>query len=274
MSVLEFCSVRVGHGGHTILRDVSLRVAAGDLVALVGPNGAGKTTLIRLAVGLLRAGEGTVRLEGRDVRQMPGRERARHVAWLPQHDVYAEPVLVRDFVAAARYRVTERWKSSLAHADQALTRLGAGRFADRTIDTLSGGERQRVSFAALLAQEAPLLLLDEPANHLDPAYQAEIYGLIGELWRAGRGILCVTHDINVLAHAVASPSSEPDRARLVGLRGGAIDFDTALAAPDLAERLTGLFGLRFHRIVTEVGTHYIPAPAAAPDAAPQGTPAP
>src|SRR4029079_7367241 len=98
---------------------------------------------------------------------------------------------------------------------------GAAALVARRVTELSGGELRRVAFASLLAQEAPLALLDEPASYLDPARQIELYALVGRLWRSGLGVLWVTHDINALAHAVEE--GEAARARIVGLKNGQID---------------------------------------------------
>ena len=258
--VLQFANLSVEHGGRPILRDLSLVLAPGDLVVLVGPNGAGKTTLIRVAVGLVSPGRGTATLGGHTISGLRGRERAGMIAWLPQHDYVLESVRVLDFVASARFRVTERWKTSLERAEDALSRMGAVELIERTLDTLSGGERQRVSFASLLAQDTPLLLLDEPANHLDPSHQMAVLQLIEELWKDGRGILCVTHDVNWLVPLARSGPTPESEARIVGLREGRALFETTLAAPGLEAELSRLFSVRFQRVSTDAGIHYLPAP--------------
>jgi len=94
--------------------------------------------------------------------------------------------------------------------------------------------------AALLAQQTPLLLLDEPASHLDPAHQIDAYSLVGALFREGHGIVCVTHDLNLLAYA-----AEPEQIRVVGLRAGTLQFECALSAADLPRHLSELFGVEF-----------------------------
>jgi iron complex transport system ATP-binding protein len=112
-------------------------------------------------------------------------------------------------------------------------------FEAALLSELSGGERQRFAIAALLAQAARFLLVDEPANHLDPARQAETYALLGSLLDGGVGILCVTHDVNLLAHVGTTP-------RVAGLADGELCFDTTLAAEALPERLAELFGVPMH----------------------------
>lgn len=239
MTTLEFKELTVTAGGKRILDRVSFRLEQGDLLVLVGPNGAGKTTLIRSALSLTRPAGGSVEISGVPAVRYRGRERAGRIAWLPQHGVIVEPVESLELVAAARFRFDETRDRSLEAARRALDRVRAGEFARRKVTELSGGEQQRVAIAALLAQEAPLLLLDEPANHLDPAQQVEVYGLIGELWREGLGVLCITHDVNLLARAA---ERAPGRAiRVVGLATGRVAFQLAYDDPGLGDALESLF---------------------------------
>ena len=258
MSSLVLDGVRVVRGSATLLDGVSLTVRRGELVALVGPNGAGKTTLLRAGLGLLPLAAGRVTLGDADVTRQRPRERAAIAAWLPQHALAtSEPLPARELVAAARYRFAEAPAVSLHAADTALARVGASAFAGRDVQALSGGERQRVAVATLLAQETPLLLLDEPATHLDPARQAEVYALLGTLWRDdGLGILCVTHDLNVLAHL-----GRADAVRVVGLAGGRVHFECPYAAPDLPERLAELFGVPMEALAA--GRHRVIVPRVA-----------
>jgi iron complex transport system ATP-binding protein len=237
--MLELQHVTLRQGPHTLLDDISLRMSPSDFIAVVGPNGAGKSTLLRVALGLLPITSGTVRLGGRPIHRIPARERAARLAWLPQRINVAEPIPVIELVAAARYRFRESHAASLEAARSALSKVQALAFASREYTRLSGGEQQRVAIAALLAQEPLLLLLDEPASYLDPAQQIEFYRLIGRLWRAGLGILCVTHDVNILSHAVQP--EEAGRLQVVGLESGSFRFTTPYNAPKLGEQLGELF---------------------------------
>lgn len=239
---LSFHNVGVEISGKRLLQDVSMRVAEGEFVALLGPNGAGKTTLIRAALGLLPA-SGEVLLNGRPARQFGGRERAGILAWLPQQALVTEALSVLDLVAGARFRFRESRSNAESAARDALRQAGAEAFADRIMSTLSGGEQQRVAVAALLAQEAPLLLLDEPANHLDPAHQVSLYRLFGELWRAGRGVLCISHDVNLLSHV-----GDAAAVRVVGLAQGHVRFETPYTDPELPGKLGEIFGMHFESV--------------------------
>lgn len=241
--MLRFEDVSVRAGKCLLLDRVRLELGPGEFVALVGPNGAGKTTLLRTALALLRPESGRVSAAGVDVAELAPRARAAKLAFLPQNATLDEAVTALELVIAARYRFGEGRERAHSEARRALERVGAAEFSERLVTRLSGGERQRVAIAAVLAQEAPLLLLDEPANHLDPAQQIDAYRLMGGLWRAGLGILCVTHEVNLLAHV-----GEAAHVRVVGLAAGQLRFDLALDRPELPERLGELFGLELTSI--------------------------
>ena len=243
--MLELHNITVAAHHATLLNGVSLAIGAGEFVALVGPNGAGKTSLIKAALGILPLGSGEAKLGGRPVRSLSGRERAAMAAWLPQHSAVTEDLTALELVAAARYRFHEGRATALDASRSALKKAGAAAFEARIVTRLSGGEQQRVAFACLLAQEAPLLLLDEPANHLDPAQQIALYALIGEMWRDGHGILCITHDVNLLSFATRSREHE---CRVLGLNQGAIAFEARLDAPELGAHLSGLFGVHLDAV--------------------------
>ena len=236
-SGLALHDVSIRAGERALVEHVSLTLEPGRFVALVGPNGAGKTTLLRAALGLVPLANGSVRVNGRELSSLDARARAAELAWLPQQSSPTEPLPAIEAVMAARYRFQETAVATRRAAERALERVGLAAHALTPITRLSGGERQRVAVAALLAQQAHLLLLDEPANHLDPAQQAEIYTLLGTLLADGAGILCVTHDVNLLAYVQDSP-------RVLGLAGGAVRFDVDFHAAELPARLSELFGVR------------------------------
>lgn len=275
-AALELDGVSVMAGGRALLSQVSLRVQPGELVALLGKNGAGKSTLLKAALGLQPISAGQVRAGGQSVARLRGRQRAAQLAWLPQHFAVQEAFTAEELTAAARFRFDEGRGASLAAARRVLERAGVGELAQRVVSSLSGGERQRVALAVLLAQEAPLLLMDEPANHLDPAQQLAMYRLIGELWREGHGILCVTHDPNLLGHVLTSPddAAEQARVRVVGMEAGAVLFERALSAEDLPAQLSRLFGLRIARVQHEGATFFASLPAVAAAAPMSPTPRP
>ena len=241
--------VSVIERGRALLRDVSLELGAGDFVVLVGPNGAGKSTLMRAALGVLPSASGRVTLGDTPVRSLSGRDRAARVSWMPQRTAFHDPQEVLDFVAGARFRFNETVTTARQAAAKSLGRVDAAVFAERDLSTLSGGEQQRVALAALLAQEAPLLMLDEPAAHLDPRQQLEVHGLLVSLWQEGKGTLCATHDLNLLAHAVTL--DEAARVRVVGLRDGQVRFECRYDSHELTDHLGELFDVRMDSIVDQ-----------------------
>ncbi|MFN3835019.1 MAG: ABC transporter ATP-binding protein [Glycocaulis sp.] len=183
-----------------LVHQVSLELVRGTLTCLVGPNGAGKTTLIKLAAGILPPTRGAVRLGGEAVGTLNARERARRVSWLPQHRMSAWAMRGVDIAALGQFgqggEPYERLGArSRAAVDRALARCGATSFAHRPMIELSGGERARIHLARVLAAEAPVLLLDEPLNALDPRHQLDVMAVLREEAEAGRAVLAALHDL-------------------------------------------------------------------------------
>lgn len=198
---LEVSSLGVRLGGQEILRDVAFGVQAGTWVCAIGPNGAGKTTLIHAVAGLVPF-DGRVDLWGRELGTYPRRERARLVALVPQKPVIPEGITVAEYVLLGRtphlgILRTERKPDVLAAA-AAIEQLDLGWASERRMDSLSGGELQRAVLARALAQEAPLLLLDEPTTGLDLGHQIRVLELVDELRRAhGLTVLSTMHDLTL-----------------------------------------------------------------------------
>jgi iron complex transport system ATP-binding protein len=184
------------------LRDLSLAVATGELVGLVGPNGCGKTTLIRAVTKVVKPVIGEVRLCGDEVGALPQAEVARRVAVVPQEPVLPEAFTALDCVLMGRTPHLRLLENEGARdfdaARSAMERTGTWELARRRVDELSGGERQRVVVARALAQETPVLLLDEPTAHLDIGHQASVLGLMRALCRDERkAVLAVVHDLTL-----------------------------------------------------------------------------
>ena len=228
---LDVEGVGVRLGGQEILRDVTLEVTAGSWVCAIGPNGAGKTTLLHAVAGLVPF-EGRVGLWGRELSAYPRRERARLVALVPQQPVIPEGVTVQDYVLLGRtphlgVLGSER-RSDLVAVGQALDRLDLGWAPERRLDTLSGGELQRVVLARALAQEAPLLLLDEPTTGLDLGHQITVLELVDELRREnGLTVLSTMHDLT-LAGRFADRFALLSKGRLVSKGSRADVLDAAV----------------------------------------------
>jgi len=182
-----------------IVRDVSLQVEPGEIVALIGPNGAGKSTILKLLARVLTPTDGTVSLFGCGLQRMRARKRAQWLGYLPQQTVVDVAYTVRDIVEMGFYA---RGAASRNSSDFILAQVGLQSFADRDIRTLSGGERQRAFLGKVLAQDARILLLDEPVSGLDVGFQLDILRICRELAAEGRGILVTLHDLeHVLSYA-------------------------------------------------------------------------
>jgi iron complex transport system ATP-binding protein len=200
--VLEAASLTVTINAHAIVKDATFALKRGSLTALVGPNGAGKTTLVRALAGLIPS-DGDVRIEGRQAKQMSGRERARLLAYLPQGHVFNWPMAAAEIVALGRHPHADPFSPPTDADRQAVARAiattGIGDFAARSVLTLSGGERARVALARALATEAPILLADEPTASLDPRHQLVVMEQLRETARRGGAVLAVMHDLALAA---------------------------------------------------------------------------
>ena len=187
--------------GPRALDGVDFKLSTGELAVVIGPNGSGKSTLLRVLAGLLTCTQGEVRLHDRPIAQWSARERARRIAVVPQFLPALPDLLVSDFVLGGRYAHFQPWRQAAARdhevVRESLARCDASEIAARSMQEISGGQRQRVLLARALAQEADVLLVDEPTNSLDPEHQVRVFALLAELVRAGRSALVVTHDLNL-----------------------------------------------------------------------------
>jgi iron complex transport system ATP-binding protein len=200
---LTFETVSVRYGTRRALDEVTLSLCEGRVTGLVGPNGAGKTTLLRSALGILAPEGGTIRLFDRALSGWSDDARARAVAYLPQAAEAHWPLLARRVVALGRLPHRPAF-ARLAPADEAaiedaLARCDARALANRRMDEISAGERARVLLARALATAAPVLLVDEPAAHLDPAHQLQLMELLREEARRGTAVVVTLHDLALAA---------------------------------------------------------------------------
>lgn len=203
-ALLEVRRLTITAGRRTLVRDLSMEVRAGEMWCILGPNGAGKTLFLNTVVGLRPPAGGQICLAGKPAQQWSAPEAARLRGFLPQtlHDAFSASVL--DVVIMGRHPYLSRWAwegdAERRMALGALEAVDLVDMAERDVTTLSGGERQRVAIAALLVQEAPLLLLDEPVAHLDVHHQITILGHLGSLAAAGRrAVVFSVHDLNLAA---------------------------------------------------------------------------
>ncbi len=203
-NLLEVDHLTVAYGVRVALREVSLSLAGGELLGLVGPNGSGKTTLIRAVTGAVPPLAGRVRIAGRDAARLPVAQVARLIAVVPQNPQLPEAFTALDAVLMGRTPHLRLLQAEgpvdLEAAQRAMLATDTWALAGRPIAELSGGERQRVVVARALAQEAPVLLLDEPTAHLDIGHQAAVLALMRTLCRAeGKAVLAAVHDLTLAA---------------------------------------------------------------------------
>jgi iron complex transport system ATP-binding protein len=201
--MIEVRNISFGYEGNGVLRDVSLKLAAGRFTAILGPNGAGKSTLLNICCGSLYPQKGEALFDGRDLRRWKPRELARRRAFLPQDSQLDFPFTVQEVVLLGRaphISGSERTED-LDIVREALRITGMEPFAGRDYTTLSGGERQRVQLARVLAQawqrKDCALLLDEPVASLDPAHQHSTLALACEWARSGACVAAILHDVNL-----------------------------------------------------------------------------
>ncbi|MCU7647277.1 ABC transporter ATP-binding protein [Pseudomonas piscis] len=231
-------AVTLRHAARIISQDLSLAIPDGSFTVIVGPNACGKSTLLAALSRLLAPAKGQVVLDGKDIRQLPAREVARRLGLLPQSAMAPDGITVAELVARGRYphqSFLRQWSSEderAVLAAMAATRVDA--LAERLLDELSGGQRQRVWIAMVLAQETPILLLDEPTTYLDIVHQIELLELLAELNRQGRTIVVVLHDLNQACRYAS---------HLIALRDGAIVAQGAPARIFTEALVQEVFGL-------------------------------
>jgi len=202
--MLAATDLTVSYGKTPVLKALSAAFSPGGLTALVGPNGCGKSTLLKTLLGLLRADSGSVTLDGVPVDRIGRRALARRVAYLPQETHCPDYMTVGELVELGGHsRYGLMGGPDARDRDLFGTALETVGLADRAHDRvsrLSGGQRQRAWIAMVLAQDSDILLMDEPVNHLDMAYQYTVLDLVRALTRDhGKTVVCVLHDLNLAA---------------------------------------------------------------------------
>ena len=223
----------------TLLEGVDLHADRSQLVGLIGPNGAGKSTLLRAISGILNYREGTVRLDGDDLKSLSSRDIAAGLALIPQIAPYThgftsiELVLMGRYPHLGRFQIEGKEDDRIARDSMRLTTTE--QFADRTLDTLSGGERQRVFVSRALAQQPRVLLLDEPTSNLDVLHQLKVLDLVRKLVDDGLTAVAAIHDLNMAARYCD---------RLVLLKGGRVLAEGSPEEVLVPETIQSAFGVR------------------------------
>ncbi len=202
--MLSIQSLTVNYGSLTVLKDITLQVAPGEIVAVIGPNGAGKSTLIRAISGVLNAKAGEIVYQDQKLNALSNMERARILGVVPQAQPMAGAFTVEQTVSLGRTAYMD-WLGRARAEDRAavlwaMQQTNIEHLAQRRNASLSGGEHQRVFLARALAQKTPVLLLDEPTNHLDLQHQVNFLSLVRDLARRENlAVLMALHDLNQVA---------------------------------------------------------------------------
>lgn len=243
-------NLRLAYGDRVVVDALDFVVPTDQVTVIVGANACGKSTLLRALARLIRLRQGTVLLDGADIARLPTRQVATRLGILPQQPTAPGGITVADLVARGRHPHQKLLRAftaaDRAAIDGALTATRTAELADRAVDELSGGQRQRVWIALALAQQTPLLLLDEPTTFLDLAHQIDVLDLVAELNQAkGRTVVMVLHDLN-LACRYAD--------HLVAMKAGAIVAQGPPSDVITPQLLGEVFGLSA-QVIDDPATH-------------------
>ena len=247
VAALEISGLSLSLGGTDILKNVSFDIPRGAFLSVVGPNGAGKTTLLRCVMGVIGSWTGDVLVGGRPLDTYRRRNLARLVSYVPQSDEMVFPYTGRELVMMGRYPhlspFTRTNRADIEVVERTLEITGTSSLADRDMRTLSGGERQKVLIAGALAQEAGIMLLDEPTTFLDPRHTDEILSILADLNESGVTVVMVTHDINHAAYYADS---------VTALVNGLVAFNGSSEDLMNKEVLTAVYGKEFTQVMHPV----------------------
>lgn len=240
MSRLAAQNVTLAYDQRVIAENLSVDIPDHSFTVIVGPNACGKSTLLRALSRMLKPQAGSVLLDGSSISSQPAKQVARTLGLLPQSSIAPDGITVADLVARGRYPhqgLLRQWSDEDERVvEESMAATGVGELAERYVDELSGGQRQRVWIAMALAQQTPLLLLDEPTTYLDIQHQIEVLDLCAQLHEEqGRTLVAVLHDLN---HAARYAS------HIIALRAGEVVAEGTPAEVVTAPLVEKVFNLK------------------------------
>lgn len=245
--MIRFEDVCAGYGGREILHGINCELETGKLTAVIGPNGSGKSTLLKTVMGQTRLIRGKIFVEEKDRKQLSSRDAAQKIAYLPQYrsdsNITVERLVLHGrfpYLSCPRHYTAQDMEKAVSSLEQ----MGIVQLRHRVVSELSGGEKQKVYLAMALAQEAPVLLLDEPSTFLDISCQLELLHLLRGLKEEGKTVIMVLHELNwALQYADC----------LLLMQGGELCQYGTVEELLIGGRLEQVFGLRLHRLKDEEG---------------------
>lgn len=248
--MLEVKSLSAGYSDTHVLEHVDFRIPSGKVTVILGPNGCGKSTLLKALCGIIPADSGQVVLDGENILTLPQRQLAQRVAYLAQSrqipDITVERLVLHGRFPYLGYPRRYR-KEDYAIADAAMKTMGVAELADELVQNLSGGQRQKVYIAMALAQDTPVILLDEPTTYLDISHQLQLMQQARMLAAQGKTVVMIIHD---LPHAFQTAD------HMILMRDGKIVADGTPEQIYASGMISSVFGVRLCRTGTEGGWRY------------------
>lgn len=247
---LEACGITIGYGERVISHELSLQLNAGEFLVILGANACGKSTLLKACARLINPSSGSIVVDGKELARYKSKELAKRLGYLPQKSHAPAGLTVRDLVARGRFshqRVLQQHsEEDDVKVDAALKLAGVDSLADQLVDELSGGQQQRVWIALVLAQDTPLMLLDEPTTYLDVVHQLRVLDLCRHINRSqGKTVVLVLHDLNQAARYAD---------RVVMMKQGSIAAMGTVDEVFTPETIFEVYGLRA-QIIQDPVTH-------------------